>query len=55
MTHILASTEYDSEAYPDNKLRLDLLHDGVSVLTTFDSKGNLTAQSYHSSGKVAHA
>ena len=45
--NLLASTEYESDAFADNILRLEVLADGASVLTSYNSKHEITAQSYH--------
>jgi hypothetical protein len=52
---ILLTQDYASDAFADNIIRLELLADGVSVYTTFNSKKEQTAQSYVSQGGVAHA
>jgi hypothetical protein len=53
--NLLASTEYESDAFADNILRLEVLADGASVLTSYNSKHEITAQSYHGLGKIGHA
>jgi hypothetical protein len=53
--NVLASTEYESDAFENNILRLEVLLDGTSILTSFNSKHEMTAQSYHSIGRTAHA
>ena len=53
--NLLASTEYESDAFQNNILRLEMLADGSSVLTSYNSKHEITAQSYHGQGRVAHA
>jgi hypothetical protein len=53
--NVLASTEYESDAFVNNILRLEVLHDGCSVLTSYNSKHEITAQSYHGLGQVGHA
>ena len=52
---IIASSEYESDAFENNILRLEVLADGCSVLTSFNSKHEITAQSFHGLGKVGHA
>ena len=52
---LLASAEYESDAFENNILRLEVLHDGNSVLTSYNSKKEITAQNYHGLGKVGHA
>lgn len=52
---IIASMEYASEAFDDNILRLELLNDGASVVTAYNSKKEQTAQTYFNQGGVAHA
>ena len=52
---VLASTEYESDAFENNILRLEVLTDGNSVLTSYNSKHEITAQSYHGLGRAAHA
>lgn len=48
--------EFESEAYPDNVLRIDILQDGTSVLSVYDSTHKQTALSYRNcNGKAAHA
>jgi len=53
--NLLASTEYESDAFANNILRLEVLADGSSVLTSYNSKHEITAQSYHGLGRIGHA
>lgn len=53
--NLIASTEYESDAFQNNILRLEVLADGASVLTSYNSKHEITAQSFHELGKVGHA
>ena len=41
-----AAVEWDSEAYPENILRMEMLAEGTSVLSVYNSKHEQTAQSY---------
>ena len=52
---LVASADFESEAYPENILRVEALADGMSVLTTYNSKHEMTAQSFHAIGRVGHA
>ena len=52
---ILMSHEYASDAFDYNFLRLELLNDGNSVITTYNSKKEQTAITYFGQGGVAHA
>jgi hypothetical protein len=53
--NVIASTEYESDAFENNILRLEVLLDGNSVFTSYNSKHEITAQSYHGLGRIAHA
>jgi len=53
--NLLASTEYESDAFANNILRLEVLADGNNVLTSYNSKHEITAQSYHGLGRIGHA
>jgi hypothetical protein len=53
--NVIASTEYESDAFQNNFIRLEVLLDGNSVLTSYNSKHEITAQSYHGLGRAAHA
>ena len=52
---LVASAEFESEAYPENILRVEALADGMSILTTYNSKHEMTAQSFHGIGKVGRS
>lgn len=52
---IAFQTEFDSEAFINNIVRLELLHDGTCVYTSFNSKKEQTALSYVGQGGAAHA
>jgi hypothetical protein len=54
-SNILASTEYESDAFEANVLRIEVLHDGCSVLSSYNSKHEQTALSYYGLGRIAHA
>jgi len=43
---LIASYECESIAYPENILRVEILHDGASVLSTYNMKHEQTALSY---------
>lgn len=43
---IIATDECESVAYPENILRVEILHDGTSVLSTYNMKHEQTALSY---------
>ena len=47
--------ELVSEAFDNNVIRLELLHDGTSVYTSYNSKNEQTAQSYVGQNGLAHA
>jgi hypothetical protein len=47
--------EFESEAFVNNLVRLELLRDGSSVYTSYNSKMEPTAQSYIPQGGIAHA
>lgn len=49
------STEFESEAFDNNIVRLELLQDGTSVYTSFNSKHEQTACSYFGERGCAHA
>jgi hypothetical protein len=53
--NIAFQTEFESEAFDNNLVRLELLRDGTSVYTSYNSKSEQTAQSYVGQGGVAHA
>jgi hypothetical protein len=52
---IAFQAEFESEAFDNNLLRLELLHDGTSVYTSYNSKHEQTALSYVGQKSVAHA
>jgi hypothetical protein len=52
---VIASTEYESDAFQSNIIRLEVLSDGNSVLTSYNSKHEITAKSYPGLGRAAHA
>ena len=51
----IAQTEFASEAFDNNVIRLEVLHDGTSVYTSFNSKNEQTAQSYVGQNGLGHA
>jgi hypothetical protein len=53
--NVIASSEYESDAFENNILRLEVLLDGNSVFTSYNSKHEVTARSYYGLGRVAHA
>jgi hypothetical protein len=53
--NVIASSEYESDAFENNILRLEVLLDGNRVFTSYNSKHEVTAQSYYGLGKAAHA
>ena len=52
---MLTSAEWDSEAFVDNLVRAEILMDGTSRFTTYNSKHEQTAISIMALGKVGHA
>lgn len=55
MSLLVASAEYESDAFENNIVRVEVLHDGHSVMTSYNSKGEVTAQSFYALGKVGHS
>lgn len=52
---VLFTDEIPSDAFVNNIVRLEILHDGGRILTSFNSQGEMTAQSVLTTGKVANA
>ena len=55
VTPMLTWAEWDSEAFVDNLVRVEILMDGTSRFTTYNSKHEQTAISIMALGRVGHA
>ena len=52
---LLTSAEWESEAFVNNLVRVEILMDGTSRFTTYNSKHEQTAISIMALGRVGHA